>query len=312
MSVLTLGTERRGHSRQRRWKALTSVQRRHAPGRRRFRCDRLYLRAPRGAPREPCSPTPTWRPMRDALRACWGWRDDDVLLHALPIFHVHGLFIALHCALLGGTPTIFLPRFDAEAIVRTTCRQSTVMMGVPTYYSRLLNHPGFEAPAIAPACGSVHFRFRAAHRTDIPVPWESRTGHRILERYGMSETIINTSNPLHGDRVAGTVGHALPGVQLRVVDRRGQRGVPGRGGHDRSAGRERLQRLLAHAGRDRRVNFKQMDFSFPATWASMDRRRVGSQSSAATRTSSSPGVTTSIPRRSRRRSMRLRRWRNRR
>ena len=153
-----------------------------------------------------------------ALRACWGWRDDDVLLHALPIFHVHGLFIALHCALLGGTPTIFLPRFDAEAIVRYL-PESTVMMGVPTYYSRLLNHPGFEARH----CTGVRlFVSGSAPLTEQTFQaWESRTGHRILERYGMSETIINTSNPLHGDRVAGTVGHALPGVQLRVVDRQG-------------------------------------------------------------------------------------------
>ena len=153
-----------------------------------------------------------------ALRDCWGWRDDDVLLHALPVFHVHGLFIALHCALLGGTPTIFLPHFDA-AEVANHLGQSTVMMGVPTFYTRLLSQPGFGAGHCAGMrlfiCGSAPLTeqtFRA---------FAARTGHRILERYGMSETIINTSNPLHGERLAGTVGFALPGVEVRVVDAEG-------------------------------------------------------------------------------------------
>ena len=156
----------------------------------------------------------------NALRECWGWQDDDVLLHALPLFHVHGLFIALHCALLGGTPTIFLPRFDVQAVKRHL-PESTVMMGVPTFYTRLLQDADFNRGD----CRSLRvFISGSAPLTEATFnAWETRTGHRILERYGMSETIINTSNPLHGERVAGSVGFALPGVEVRVA---GEGGVP--------------------------------------------------------------------------------------
>lgn len=159
-----------------------------------------------------------------ALRECWGWRDEDVLLHALPLFHGHGLFIALHCALLGGTPIVFLPRFDAGEVLRWL-PQSTVMMGVPTFYSRLLSQPqlNWELCAgvrlfISGSAPLAEATFRA---------WEARTGHRILERYGMSETIINTSNPLHGERLAGTVGLPLPGVEVRVAGEGGGALPPG-------------------------------------------------------------------------------------
>ena len=154
----------------------------------------------------------------NALCNCWGWREDDVLLHALPIFHVHGLFIALHCALLSGTPTIFLPRFDAGEVVRLL-PESTVMMGVPTFYSRMLGQPEFSAGHCARMrlfiSGSAPLTEQTFHA------WQAHTGHRIVERYGMSETIISTSNPLDGDRVAGTVGFALPGVAVRVADAAG-------------------------------------------------------------------------------------------
>ena len=159
-----------------------------------------------------------------ALRACWGWRDDDVLLHALPLFHVHGLFIALHCALLGGTPTIFLHRFDAGEVVRQL-PNATVMMGVPTFYSRLLDEPAFDERLCADMrlfiSGSAPLSEQIFHA------FEARAGHRILERYGMSETIINTSNPLRGARVAGTVGFPLPGIEVRVVDKEGAAAAPG-------------------------------------------------------------------------------------
>ena len=159
-----------------------------------------------------------------ALRACWGWRDEDVLLHALPLFHVHGLFIALHCALLGGTPTIFLPRFDAAEVQRRL-PQATVMMGVPTFYSRLLKRAGFGQPQCT---GMRLFISGSAPLTEqVFHAWEARTGHRILERYGMSETIINTSNPLHGSRVAGTVGFPLPGVEVRIAAEDGAALPPG-------------------------------------------------------------------------------------
>ena len=160
----------------------------------------------------------------EALRQCWGWRDDDVLLHALPLFHVHGLFIALHCALLGGTPTIFLPRFDVRTVKRHL-PESTVMMGVPTFYTRLLQDADFNRSH----CRGVRvFISGSAPLTEATFDaWQARTGHRILERYGMSETIINTSNPLHGERVAGTVGFALPGVEVRVAGESGEPLPPG-------------------------------------------------------------------------------------
>ena len=160
----------------------------------------------------------------EALRECWGWQDDDVLLHALPIFHVHGLFIALHCALLGGTPTIFLPRFDVQAVMRHL-PESTVMMGVPTFYTRLLQDADFNRGHCR---GMRVFISGSAPLTEATFDaWEARTGHRILERYGMSETIINTSNPLHGQRVAGSVGFALPGVEVRVAGEDGKPMPPG-------------------------------------------------------------------------------------
>ena len=149
----------------------------------------------------------------------WGWRSDDVLLHALPIFHVHGLFVALHCAFLAGTPAIFLPRFDAGAVVREMAR-ATVLMGVPTFYSRLLAQPEFNAAAC------VHMRLFISGSAPLTAQtfaaFEERTGKRILERYGMSETVMISSNPLDGERVAGTVGFALPDVEVRIADANGE------------------------------------------------------------------------------------------
>jgi malonyl-CoA/methylmalonyl-CoA synthetase len=148
-----------------------------------------------------------------ALHAAWGFTPDDVLLHALPVFHVHGLFVALHCALLSGCPMVWLPKFN-EGEVLEGLRRSTVLMGVPTFYTRLLANPAFTrelAEGIrlfisgsAPLLASTFAEF------------EARTGQRILERYGMSEAVIITSNPLHGERVAGSVGYPLPGVDLRI------------------------------------------------------------------------------------------------
>jgi malonyl-CoA/methylmalonyl-CoA synthetase len=147
------------------------------------------------------------------LQAAWGWRDDDVLLHALPIFHVHGLFVALHCALLGGSAMRFFARFDAAAVA-AALPQSTVMMGVPTFYTRLLERPELDRAR----CRNMRlFVSGSAPLTEATfAAWEERTGHRILERYGMSETMMNTSNPLVGERVPGTVGYPLPGVEARV------------------------------------------------------------------------------------------------
>ncbi|XOV81489.1 MAG: AMP-binding protein [bacterium] len=154
-----------------------------------------------------------------ALIAAWGWQADDVLLHALPIFHVHGLFIASHCALLSGTPMRWMNKFDADR-VQHALADCTVMMGVPTFYTRLLALPDFPVVKLDHMrlfiCGSAPLTEQVFEQ------WRSRTGHTILERYGMSETIINTSNPLHGDRLPATVGFALPGLELRIADDRGQ------------------------------------------------------------------------------------------
>jgi malonyl-CoA/methylmalonyl-CoA synthetase len=148
-----------------------------------------------------------------ALHQAWGFQAGDVLLHALPIFHVHGLFIALHCILLNGGPMVWLARFDDEEVLRQLPK-ATVMMGVPTFYTRLLANPGFTREAAATVrvfiCGS------APLLESTFAAFEERTGQRILERYGMSEAAIITSNPLHGERVAGSVGFPLPGVELRI------------------------------------------------------------------------------------------------
>ncbi len=148
-----------------------------------------------------------------ALHEAWGFSPDDVLLHALPIFHVHGLFVALHCAFLSGAPMVWLPKFD-DGQVLSGLAKSTVMMGVPTFYSRLLANPGFTREAARHMrlfiCGS------APLLESTFAEFEARTGMRILERYGMSEAVIITSNPLHGDRIAGSVGYPLPGVDLRI------------------------------------------------------------------------------------------------
>jgi malonyl-CoA/methylmalonyl-CoA synthetase len=148
-----------------------------------------------------------------ALHQAWGFTPDDVLLHALPIFHVHGLFVALHCALLSGCPMVWLPRF-ADAEVLAGLERATVMMGVPTFYTRLLANPAFtreRAPNVRVfICGS------APLLPSTFAEFEERTGQRILERYGMSEAVIITTNPLDGERLAGSVGYPLPGVELRI------------------------------------------------------------------------------------------------
>ena len=153
------------------------------------------------------------------LVAYWGFTRGDILLHALPIYHVHGLFVACHCALLAGARMLWLPRFDA-AEVRALLPRATVMMGVPTFYTRLLGMPEFGTDD----CRSIRL-FVSGSAPLLPETFDDfrqRTGQTILERYGMTETGMNTSNPLDGDRIGGTVGPALPGVSVRVVDAEGQ------------------------------------------------------------------------------------------
>ncbi len=153
------------------------------------------------------------------LHSFWRWRQDDVLLHALPIFHVHGLFVAIHGALLSGSKMIWLPRFDPKEVVRHL-PASTVFMGVPTMYVRLLDEPAFNKTAAAGM--RLFISGSAPLLAETFRQFESRTGQRILERYGMSETVMLTSNPYEGHRAAGTVGLPLPDVSVRVVDDAGR------------------------------------------------------------------------------------------
>jgi malonyl-CoA/methylmalonyl-CoA synthetase len=151
----------------------------------------------------------------------WRFTPDDVLIHALPVYHTHGLFVATNNSLLCGGSMIFLPKFSAPQILEAMSERpgrlrGTVLMGVPTFYTRLLEEPGLTAEACshmrlfisgsAPLLAETHRAFRA------------RADHAILERYGMTETNMNTSNPYDGERIAGTVGLPLPGVSLRVAD----------------------------------------------------------------------------------------------
>lgn len=148
------------------------------------------------------------------LRDVWRFTKDDVLIHALPIFHTHGLFVATNVALLAGASVHFLPAFDADAII-AALPSSTALMGVPTFYTRLLDHPGLTMDAVSNM--RLFISGSAPLLVDTHEAWETRTGHRILERYGMTETNMNTSNPYDGARRAGTVGMPLPGVDLRVM-----------------------------------------------------------------------------------------------
>ena len=149
-----------------------------------------------------------------ALHAAWGFTPDDVLLHALPIFHVHGLFVALHCAFLSGAPMVWLPRFDDQAVIEAL-PGATVMMGVPTFYVRLLENPAFTRKV---AAGRRLYISGSAPLLEATFEaFEARTGHRILERYGMSEAVIISTNPLVGERIPGSVGYPLPGVDLRIA-----------------------------------------------------------------------------------------------
>jgi malonyl-CoA/methylmalonyl-CoA synthetase len=150
------------------------------------------------------------------LKDYWGWKPGDVLIHALPIFHVHGLFVALHGALINGSKMIWLSAFDSKLVLQKL-PEATVFMGVPTLYVRLLAEPGLNRDA----CRNMRLFVAGSAPLLIEtfIDWQQRTGHTILERYGMSETAMLTSNPYRaqdGERRGGTVGFALPGVDLRV------------------------------------------------------------------------------------------------
>jgi malonyl-CoA/methylmalonyl-CoA synthetase len=162
------------------------------------------------------------------LHRAWGFRPGDVLLHMLPLFHVHGLFVASHCVLMNGTAMRFHARFDARRAIRDFA-ESTVFMGVPTFYTRLVAEAGLTPEACAgmrlfvsgsaPLLAQTHEEF------------SRRSGHRILERYGMTETGMLTSNPLEGERRPGSVGPPLPGTEVRVVDDADEPIAPSEVGH---------------------------------------------------------------------------------
>jgi malonyl-CoA/methylmalonyl-CoA synthetase len=148
------------------------------------------------------------------LADLWGVTNDDILLHALPVYHSHGLFVASNVMLLRGAQMIYLPKFDTDVVIEKL-PDATMMMGVPTFYTRLLASPAFT-PEI-----SQHMRLFISGSAPLLAQthraFEMRTGHVILERYGLTETSMNTSNPLMGARKPGTVGRALPGVSLRIA-----------------------------------------------------------------------------------------------
>jgi malonyl-CoA/methylmalonyl-CoA synthetase len=154
-----------------------------------------------------------------SLVEIWGFTRGDVLLHALPIYHVHGLFVAIHCALLSGSRMLWLPKFDAVEVTALLPR-ATVMMGVPTFYSRLLAEPAFDRER----CKSIRLFVSgsAPLLAETFDAFRERTGHAILERYGMTEAGMITSNPLDGARVGGTVGKPLPSVDVRIMGEGGR------------------------------------------------------------------------------------------
>ena len=150
-----------------------------------------------------------------SLVKAWRFTSTDILIHALPIYHTHGLFVASNTVMLSGASMIYVPKFDANQILNLLPR-ATTLMGVPTFYTRLLDHPKLDRQAVRTirlfVSGSAPL-LAETHRQ-----WSARTGTAILERYGMTETNMNTSNPYHGDRIAGTVGLALPDIEVRIAD----------------------------------------------------------------------------------------------
>jgi len=150
-----------------------------------------------------------------ALRDTWRFTSEDRLLHALPIFHTHGLFVATNVTLMAGSSLIFLPGFNADEMIRLLPK-ATVMMGVPTFYTRLLARPDFTRELVA------HMRLFVSGSAPLSAEthkeFQERTGHAILERYGMTETNMNISNPYEGERIPGSIGLPLPGVEIRIAD----------------------------------------------------------------------------------------------
>ncbi len=151
----------------------------------------------------------------ESLKQAWAFSAKDVLLHALPIFHIHGLFVATNVSMLSGSSMLFLPRFDPDAVF-AALPEASVMMGVPTFYTRLLKDPRLSPQTTGHM--RVFISGSAPLLPDTFKEWQARTHHTLLERYGMTETNMNSSNPYQGERIAGSVGLPLPGVEIRVAD----------------------------------------------------------------------------------------------
>ncbi len=159
-----------------------------------------------------------------ALATTWRYTADDRLIHALPLFHTHGLFVAVNVTLCAGASIILLPKFDPERVIGLFAR-STVLMGVPTFYTRLLQHPRLDRESARPM--RLFISGSAPLTAETHDEWSARSGHAILERYGMTETNMNTSNPYDGARKPGAVGLPLPGVEIRIADAQTGRALAG-------------------------------------------------------------------------------------
>lgn len=180
----------------------------------------LYTSGTTGRPKGAMLTHGNLRANVEALHEAWHFSDADIILHALPLFHAHGLFVALHLGLFSCATIHLLPRFSAEEVL-SLLPNVTVFMGVPTFYSRLVEHPGFGSASC------THLRlFVSGSAPLLPAlftAFAERTGHRILERYGMTEALMIASNPYRAEgRIAGTVGFPLPGVRVRIVNSEGQ------------------------------------------------------------------------------------------
>lgn len=183
----------------------------------------LYTSGTTGKPKGAMLTNRNLRSNGEMLIDFWRFTPEDRLIHALPIFHVHGLFVAIHCVLFSGASAVFLPRFDSGEVVGHMA-DATVLMGVPTFYYRLLGDERFTRTA---AVGMRLFISGSAPLSaDVHRAFEARCGHRVLERYGMTETGMLTSNPYEGERRAGYVGPPLPGVDLRIAEYESGRVLP--------------------------------------------------------------------------------------
>lgn len=151
----------------------------------------------------------------NTLKEYWSFSDNDVLIHALPVFHIHGLFVAINITLAAGSSLIFMPSFNADQVVNAMSK-ATVLMGVPTFYVRLLNQGALSKESVANI--RLFVSGSAPLLAETHVKWQEKTGTAILERYGMTETNMNTSNPYEGNRRPGTVGYPLPSVEVKITD----------------------------------------------------------------------------------------------